>query len=480
MPELVIFLIKMNIVLLLFAAAYFIFLRKLTFYNLNRFFLLIGIFISSLYPLLDVEAWFENSFSSQSQLVQYIPKVYVNEIIAKPSFWENWNIWIWVFWMGITYFGLRFLIQLISLYSLHRQTVRGTLLGLSVRLINKEISPFSFGKNVYINPDLHTESELNSILAHEQIHVREWHTFDIILAEIASIIYWFNPGIWLMKKAVKENLEFIADEKMVNGGLNKKQYQYNLLAVGQLKPELSMVNHFNLSDLKRRIKMMNAKRSAPFKSVLYLFILPLISILTLVFSFKNSKAVEVIAQALPEQVNVAISFVEEKVPLPTSKREQVKPKHNNASIASLKIEPSIDSINKKPEKINYVTVVGYSKNKVSDSIQLTANISNKSKVVIIKTDSTLKEKVVQGFPTKGINQKTFQGNARLMSVRADSLNMFQDVIIRINEVEVLNNALNSLNPDDIESINVVKANSSSKTGKGEIFIMTKRAANKNP
>ena len=107
---------------------------------------------------------------------------------------------------------------------------------------------------------MHNENELNTILTHEQIHVKQWHTLDIILAELSVVFYWFNPGIWLMKRAVKENLEFITDEKILKRGMDKKAYQYSLLDVGNIVPAIEIVNNFNLSDLKKRIKMMNAKR----------------------------------------------------------------------------------------------------------------------------------------------------------------------------------------------------------------------------
>jgi bla regulator protein BlaR1 len=66
---------------------------------------------------------------------------------------------------------------------------------------------------------------------HEQVHVNQWHTIDILLAELSSIFYWFNPGIWLMKKAVRENIEFITDRKILNKGIDSKTYQYSLVSV---------------------------------------------------------------------------------------------------------------------------------------------------------------------------------------------------------------------------------------------------------
>jgi beta-lactamase regulating signal transducer with metallopeptidase domain len=93
------------------------------------------------------------------------------------------------------------------------------------------------------------------------VHVRQKHTVDILLAELLTIVNWYNPFVWLIRYSIRQNLEFIADCEVLKKGLDKKSYQYHLLSVmGQV--EYKLANNFNFSSLKKRIVMMNKLRSA--------------------------------------------------------------------------------------------------------------------------------------------------------------------------------------------------------------------------
>src|SRR5690606_28772185 len=109
------------------------------------------------------------------------------------------------------------------------------------------------------NPQSHNKHELEAILKHEQVHVIQLHTADVLLAEITAIFYWFNPGVWLIKGAIQENLEFITDQSVLRSGIDKKIYQYNILNITSLPSGIHAANNFNLQSLKRRIIMMNSR-----------------------------------------------------------------------------------------------------------------------------------------------------------------------------------------------------------------------------
>jgi hypothetical protein len=123
--------------------------------------------------------------------------------------------------------------------------------------------------------------------------VTEWHTLDILLAEISVIFYWFNPGVWLMKKAVRENIEFITDRKILQKGMDSKAYQYSLLNVSvAATASAGITNHFNFSTLKKRIKMMNTKRSSNVTLTRYAFLLPTVLICLFVFSVSKAELIK--------------------------------------------------------------------------------------------------------------------------------------------------------------------------------------------
>ena len=102
--------------------------------------------------------------------------------------------------------------------------------------------------------------EKQEILTHEQTHVRQWHSIDVIISEIVNIICWMNPFAWLLKTEIRLNLEYLADHKVMESGTNKKAYQYHLLGLANQNRQTGLYNNFNLSHLKNRIKMMNKKR----------------------------------------------------------------------------------------------------------------------------------------------------------------------------------------------------------------------------
>ncbi len=333
MPELILILFKINLVLLLFAAAYYVVLRRLTFYTVNRAFLVLGIIFSTIYPFINLTEFFNRQEQINPNVVALVPNIDVNSLIRNPAIIDYWQIVVLLFYVGVAFMAVRLIAQFISLYRVHQRSTPGTFRNLNVRILDGEVSPFSFWQTVYVNPAIHSVNELDTILAHEQVHVKEWHTLDIILAEISVVLYWFNPGVWLMKRAIKENIEFITDARIVKRGVDKKAYQYSLLGVGNLQSTVALVNHFNLSDLKKRIKMMNSKRSSPRKLVIYALILPVLLVTTLAFTV-NRKEVKAhlmpIAKALVKVniFNEPSAKITTESPKTKEKRKSFSPKIN--------------------------------------------------------------------------------------------------------------------------------------------------------
>lgn len=292
MPALFIYLIKANIVLTLFYLAYRFGLRRLTFYTLNRYFLLSGIACAALFPLLN----FQDLFQSQAQEAAIHSTDYyaidwnaLQQYAASENFFTIWNILQYIFWTGAAVMLIRFVFQLISLLKIHLQSESGKINNESVKLMSGKINPFSFFKNLYINPALHSPDELHTILSHERIHMRQWHSLDILAGEINHIFYWFNPGAWLMKTAIRENLEFITDRALLKSGINAKKYQYILLKTVTGQQGVQLANNFNLSHLKKRIMMMNKTKSSDLHLLRYLLMLPLLATISLLMSSSEAQ-----------------------------------------------------------------------------------------------------------------------------------------------------------------------------------------------
>ncbi|WP_160713656.1 M56 family metallopeptidase [Chitinophaga solisilvae] len=286
-PAIFIYLLKANIALILFFLTYWLGLRRLTFYTLNRAFLLAGIAFASLYPLIPINSFMDKHESITGTVMPYIPDLSAWQAAAAPVF-TVWTALVWLFWAGVSVMAIRFLLQLFSLWKIHRRSERSHVEGYQVRLLEEEVNPFSFFRNIYINPTLHKPEEVPSILHHEWVHVRQWHSADIILSELNQVFYWFNPGAWLMKTAVRENLEFITDRSLLRRGVDKTAYQYNLIKVSGIPYATAIANNFNFSHLKNRIMMMNKQRSSGYQLVRYLVFGVLVG--AVVLSLNYSKA----------------------------------------------------------------------------------------------------------------------------------------------------------------------------------------------
>lgn len=153
------------------------------------------------------------------------------------------------------------MIQLSSIFRLVLKSKNINVDQISIRSLSEPANPFSFWQWIFIYLPGLKEDEKQEILTHEQTHVRQWHSIDVIISEIVNIICWMNPFAWLLKTEIRLNLEYLADHKVMESGTNKKAYQYHLLGLANQNRQTGLYNNFNLSHLKNRIKMMNKKKN---------------------------------------------------------------------------------------------------------------------------------------------------------------------------------------------------------------------------
>jgi TonB-dependent SusC/RagA subfamily outer membrane receptor len=295
MPLAIAYLIKFSISLSLVYLFYQTLLRRLTFYHWNRWYLMGYSLLSFFIPFFNISPLVETKNIEQVKLIQYIPVVtnYTGTVdklapLTPVHSFDKWDMLFFLLLIGISFFAIRLFIQLVSLIRLRQKSTLINDAGTPIYHVDKNIIPFSFGNAIYVNQQLHTAKELEEIILHEYVHVKQKHSIDIILMELVCILNWFNPFAWLLRHAVRQNLEFIADDDVLKKGMDKKAYQYHLLQVVGL-PQYRIANSFNLSSLKKRIAMMNKFRSAKIHLIKFLFVLPLIAVLLISFrdKYKN-------------------------------------------------------------------------------------------------------------------------------------------------------------------------------------------------
>ena len=310
-PELAYFL-KINVAIALFYAFYRLFFHKDTFFHWRRTALLCFFGISLLYPLLNIQEWIKEQEPMVAMADLYATIILPEQIIEAPQeTTANWQELIpqilgFIYWTGVLLLALRFLIQLGSIIRLHFLCPKSTIQGSRVHILKKGTGPFSFFHWIFIHPESHTESEISEIITHEETHARQYHSADVLVSEIMCTFCWFNPFVWLMKREVRGNLEYMADHRVLETGHDSKSYQYHLLGLAHHKAAANLSNSFNVLPLKNRIKMMNKRRTKEIGRTKYLMFLPLAALLMIISN------IEVVARTTKEFAKEMMAAPEEQ------------------------------------------------------------------------------------------------------------------------------------------------------------------------
>jgi bla regulator protein blaR1 len=281
------YLIKASIVLAIFYICYYIFLRKETFFNQNRWFLLTGLIVASVFPLIviPIHVTIEPQVVSPPLLTYSSQIPLIEEQQAEPFNWMNLLFGIYV--LGLVIFLIQFLFQFGSLLWLLITNPKNKDGIYTYVIVNNKISPFSFFKWIVFNPNSFNEKELLLILTHEKVHANQLHSIDILLTQLACSVFWFNPFIWFYRKNVKQNLEYIADYETQFKADETKTYQHLLLKTSIADQQISLSNNFYNSLIKERIVMLQKSRSKHQKQWKYLLMLPILAGLLMSMNTEN-------------------------------------------------------------------------------------------------------------------------------------------------------------------------------------------------
>ncbi|NER15778.1 M23/M56 family metallopeptidase [Spongiivirga citrea] len=290
MKELFIYLIKVAAITSLFYACYQLFLKRDTFFKANRHFLLAGLVSAIALPFLVFTkvTYIERPVVEASTVLMTNANFQTATIPVQTESEINWlAVLAVVYVIGVLVMMSRFLLQLLALRRLtkNKKTVKNGRFKLV--MVDDEIAPFSFFKTIVYNPDLYSKDELDAIIEHEQVHCRQLHSLDMVLSEVFLAFQWFNPFVWLYKRSIQQNLEFIADKEALETLNASKIYQQILLKVSLGNYCTAVVNNFFNSLIKKRIIMINQQSSHKRNLFKMAFILPLLALFLYSFNVKE-------------------------------------------------------------------------------------------------------------------------------------------------------------------------------------------------
>ncbi len=277
--------LKSSALLTAFWLGYHLLLKRDTFFRSNRWYLLAGIVASAVLPLVTIT---RTVLVKRHSPMGFTPV----DAVTQPEF--DWSVvWLLIYAAGFTIFTALFFRNLMVL----RRLLKGGTIHLGLRYVDtrQDVAPFSFFNAIVYNSSQYSTQELSGILAHEAAHCRQRHSIDVILMHLYCMVFWFNPIVWLYKKSMLQNLEFLADREALQSLTDARTYQLTLLRVASQGAALPVTNPFHQSLIKKRIVMLNKSQSNQLNSLKYFFIIPLLVIFLLAFQVK------VVAQEIPQE-----------------------------------------------------------------------------------------------------------------------------------------------------------------------------------
>jgi len=271
------YLIKSTLVITVFYLSYFFFLRKETFFTNNRWYLLSGLVIALIFPLIIIPIHISTEYPTLNpQNYGYLEEIPLNsEITSTPFDWSQ--ILLGIYLIGLIIFLIQFVFQFGALIWLIINNPKNKDGFYTYVIVNSKISPFSFFKWIVYNPNSFNNKELDLMLTHEKVHASQLHSLDILFTQLVCSIFWFNPLIWFYRNDIRQNLEYIADHKTQSKTNNTKEYQHLLLKTSIGEQQISLSNNFYNSLIKERIVMLQKSRSNNMKQWRYLLMLPVIA-----------------------------------------------------------------------------------------------------------------------------------------------------------------------------------------------------------
>lgn len=507
--------LKASAISVIFYACYAIFLQRETFFVSNRWFLIVGLVTAVLFPMLVIPIYVEVKAPSFHGITMIAT---TGQTIAKPF---DWTLLLhWIYGIGASFFFGRLIIQLISLIVLVKKNDKKKIDHFTFVETDQNTTPFSFFRWIVYNPKQFNPTELELILKHEKVHAKQMHSLDVLLMDLATVLFWFNPLIWLYRNALKQNLEFIADRDTQKQSDSEERYQKLLLKTSLPQQNLTLINTFYNSTIKNRIVMLHQSKSHLMNSWKYTIIIPVLIIFAMTFNTKTiaQTSHQASERTVNDQQNILtfvitkdtkdtqLHYIKDKLAESgatisfndlkrnakneiTSIKIQFKYKNstgNHATKSSTPINSIEISINPSDETIN----VGQQVSSLSQTFDVNTNESGQTtlKKTITTTNNSTNSKTISdeedsynvifikkdenkiGKDTMFVETTTDKvdwinkkdKNVKVISVkkRDSKTNLLKNdenpPLVIFDGKEINNNEMNAISPNDIESIQVLK------------------------
>lgn len=468
MESLLFYLLRTSIVMAVFYGFYKLFFSRNTFHKSNRVLLILIVVITSILPLFSFNLLSNiNLPESEANLLDFSKL----QIIEQVGNFEQKATFPWIpfllilFVAGMLFTFIRYIIGINQIQKIIASSEKQFISNSEKQFISnnavlcitdKNISPFSWWTYIVISHKDYTQDNSQTILSHEKAHIHMNHSMDMILFDLFTIFFWFNPFSWLLKREIQTVHEYMADEQVLNNGIDAKQYQYLLIRKSVGEHKFALANNFRERNLHKRITMMTKTKTSKRMKWNYAFALPVLFLSITALSAPKLNA-KVVASDPPVKIEIV--------------------GHNNDT-TTIETDPQIKSETK--GEIKGITTIAkngeskilyiYDGVKISNEEIGKINPNNIADITVIKDKSA-----VEMYGKEGedgviiINSK---------DAPKESLIEKKPLIIIDGEKMPLGFELNTIEPSDIESISVLKdggaLESYGEEGRNGVIVITKK------
>ncbi|MEM6346662.1 MAG: carboxypeptidase-like regulatory domain-containing protein [Bacteroidota bacterium] len=437
MTEFLIYLTKLSLVISFVYGAYQLFLKRSTHFAWNRSFLLVGVLLAfslPFWPVSNTINFIPNSVDLDIGSIGQSGSVGGEVGFAERIDWSFWLGWSYLLGLGLM------LLRLVKIDGQIRSLIRASVKEEHPRFTLLRSSgikaPFSFYRYVFLPASSPPNKATELIISHEQAHIEGRHSFDILLLEFLLLFQWFNPFAWLYKRSLLAIHEYQADQSVMERGASKSDYQLLLLEQGAGSQRFALANAFNEFTTVKRIKMMNQNRSSKWSRIKFLFLIPILGLS--LYSFK----------ALPSSNEIVANITGK-----TLIQGHVIMAADQSPIAGATILVKESSIGTLTNEAGYFEIMipeNSSSTLVFGFIGLESHevVMQESGIIRVELD---RERSKHSFFKSGKAEVDLSKDLQNMSAKEKS------PLIILDGKEVTKGfKMDTMSPDDIESVNVIK------------------------
>ncbi len=335
---------------LVFLLTYDLFLKKETFFQWNRSYLLTTFVLSLVLPWVKFEmlkTTMPQELGNVTIFLTQLDEVVLTPEGAETSFWSSFPWYYSVLVLGSVLSIIWFVVKLIQIGRLKRSGSIQQFPEYDKITVQKSSMAFSFFRNIFLGAEIQKEKEAN-IIAHELVHVKQRHTLDLLFFELARIVFWFNPLTYVYQNRMAELHEFIADAQVVKD--NKREHFEMLLSEAFKTQHISFINQFfNRSLIKKRIVMLQKKRSKAVWQLKYVLLLPMV-LGMLVYTSCENQAMETEKQLEEETLEMKLSMLKKEI----ESMDSISPDEKESMMKTA--EALVNKVNASAQPVNGWTV----------------------------------------------------------------------------------------------------------------------------